>query len=355
MAPPNAALAALAAPLLLLLLLLPAQLRVDGQAPHACPLYLRRSRVSGGGTGVFAGSTISLGGFIESCPSIVVPKAAAVSCALTNYVYAHNDTHDTVVLGVGMMFNHHPEPHVHNVWAGVGTIGRNEPAVDDGVHCDKREPLCDTAFFATGRAALQDEEIYGFYGGGQSWFDSRGLTFSQPAADERRLSPTMGEAVPGCAGSDVTITEWRAHATRGYVAGDVVEVCPGLVLRSSGYMDTELESLVLPLFDKFGGGRHGLLLLGKGALYPLSRGRAADTRSVWQSAKSGDWPSEVSNLEASWWPSPPDSEAFQSDAHNANSGVFVSFTATKRILPGERLIYDVEAWPPEYPINYKDL
>ena len=132
----------------------------DRAVPTGCPLYLRRSRVDGGGTGVFAGSAIGLGSFIESCPTIPVPRQAAASSALTNYVYAHNSSHDAVVLGVGMMFNHHSEPHVHNVWAGVGTIGRTEPRVDDGIHCDLREPLCDTAFFASGRAALRDEELY---------------------------------------------------------------------------------------------------------------------------------------------------------------------------------------------------
>ena len=120
-------------------------------------------------------------------------------------------------------------------------------------------------------------------------------------------------------------------------------------------MGTELQSLVLPLFDKYGGGRHGILLLGKGALYPLARARAADTRTVWESAKSGTWPGEASNLQASWWPSPPDSNDFQSDAHDTNSGVFISFVAARRILPGERLIYDVDNWPPEYNINYKEL
>ena len=316
-----------------------------------CPLYLRRSRVAGGGTGVFAGRNIGLGGFIESCPTIPIPRQAAAACALTNYVYAHNRSHDAVVLGVGMMFNHHPDPHVHNVWAGVGTNGRNEPSVDDGVDCDVRELLCDTAFFATGRSALQDEELYGFYGGGHSWFESRGMTLSQPI-DGRQLSPKMAEVVPGCAGSDVAVHEWRAHATKAYAVAEVVEVCPGLVLRAEGYMGTELQSLVLPLFDRYGGGRHGILLLGKGALYPQSRDK---TQGGWRSQKGGYWPGEASNLHALWWPSPPDSNDFQNDAHDANSGVFVSFVATRRILPGERLIFDVDDWPPEYHISYKDL
>lgn len=326
----------------------------DSGVPATCPLYLRRSHVSGGGTGVFAGDNIDMGGFIESCPTIPVPRQAAAACALTNYVYAHNLSHDSVVLGVGMMFNHHRNPHVHNVWAGVGTIGRNEPAVDDGVDCNIREPLCDTAFFATGRSALQDEELYGYYGGGQSWFDSRGVTLSQPA-ESRPDALTMAERVPGCAGSDVGVYAWRAHATRSYAAGEIVEVCPGIILKAEGYVGTELQSLVLPLFDKYGGGRHGVLLLGKGALYPLSRGRAADRRAVWKSAKSGSWPGDASNLQASWWPSPPNADDFQSDTHSNNSGVFVSFAATRRILPGDRLIYDADEWPPEYQINYKDL
>lgn len=253
-----------------------------------------------------------------------------------------------------MMFNHHPDPHVHNVWAGVGTIGRNEPAVADGIDCNTRDPLCDTAFFATGRPARQDEELYGFYGGGQGWFDSRGITLREPAAG-RQLSPTMDERLPGCAGSDVAVQEWRAHATRGYAVGEIVEVSPGLVLRAEGYTGTELGSLVLPLFDKYGGGRHDILLLGKGALYPLSQRLAGDAGAVWESTKSGSWPGEVPNLQASWWPSPPDSNDFQSDAHDANSGIFVSFAATRRILPGERLIFDVDDWPPEYHINYREL
>ncbi len=326
--------------------------RSEGSAP--CPLYLRRSHVAGGGTGVFAGSDVGTGRFIESCPTIPVPRSAAVASALTNYVYAHNSSHDAVVLGVGMMFNHHPDPHVHNVWAGVGTIGRNEPAADDGIDCSVREPLCDTAFFASGRSVRQDEEVYGFYGGGEDWFNSRGITLKQPA-EGRQPSPKKDERLPGCAGSDVTVQAWRAHATRGYVAGDIVEVCPGLVLRAEGYMGTELQSLVLPLFDKYGGGRHGVLLLGKGALYPLSKGVAADAAAVWMSPKSGSWPGEVSNLQASWWPSPPDANDFQGYANDANIGVFVSFAATRRILPGERLIFNIDDWPPEYYINYKEL
>lgn len=151
--------------------------------PAGCPLYLRRSHVRGGGTGVFAGADIPHESFVESCPSISIPKASAAACALTNYCYAHNETHDTVVLGLGMMWNHHPEPHVHNVWAGVGTVGRNEPPPDEeaGVDCDERYPLCDTAFFASGRAAARGEEVYGYYGGGRSWFESRGIRLTEPS------------------------------------------------------------------------------------------------------------------------------------------------------------------------------
>ena len=299
---------------------LAASSRAAAPAPPDCPLFLRRSQVRGGGTGVFAGAAIPQDSFIESCPSIAIPRASAAACALTNYCYAHNTTHDTVVLGLGMMWNHHPEPHVHNVWAGVGTVGRLEPQEDDGVHCDERYPLCDTAFFATGREAAQGEEIYGYYGGGRSWFSSRGIRLVEPNPAEGGSSaeaanpgtdaapdPEIGSGidsgvVPGCGGSDIAIREWGAYSTKSYGAGDLVEVSPGLVLNAEGYTATDLEPLVLPLFDAYGGGRHGLLLLGKGALYPLSRGREESTgRAVWHSAKGGVWPvGGGANLEASW-------------------------------------------------------
>ena len=130
------------------------------------------------------------------------------------------------------------------------------------------------------------------------------------------------------------------------------------MLNAEGYTGTDLQPLMLPLFDAYGGGRHGLLLLGKGALYPLSRGQEDGTgRSVWHSTNSGLWPlgglEGEANLEAEWWPVEPDSRTFQSDAPSV--GIFVAFVATGTIRAGDRLIYDNEEWPPDYEINYKDL
>ena len=320
--------------------------------PQACPLFLARSEIAGGGTGVFAGKAFDGDELVEVALSVAIPKAAALSGSLKNYVYGHNESHDTVALGLAMMFNHHPVASVHNSWAQAEFPGENflqhnaaeldEAALPDRVDC--RAPgrwwQCDTAFVST-QPIRRGDEMYASYGDAE-WFASRNISFSS-APDSAAQAPP--DVIPGCGGSDVAVRRWGAYATRAYEAGEVVEVCAGIVLGSASFAGTALEPLVLPLFDRFGGGRHGLLLLGKGALYPL---RASD--GGWFSEHSGRWGGGA-NLAADWFGEPPQPLGFDADA--PNSGLFVAFRAAVGIAAGERLVFDVVEWPPPYHIDYR--
>ena len=197
-------------------------------------------------------------------------------------------------------------------------------------------PLCDTVFRASGRAAKAGDELYSTYG--PSWFHGHGIELADAAQQPDWApgeAPPAEDVVPGCAGSDIAVRRWQPHATTRFAAGDVVEVSPGLVLSAGAIAGTELESFTLPLFDRFGGGRHSLLLLGKGALYYLARPHDGGGPRRWWSARTGWWHG-VPNLEARWWPEQPDSESFGHTSSAKNLGLFVKFTAT-RAVSGQNL------------------
>lgn len=74
-------------------------------------LAIRRSRIPGGGLGVFATAPIRKGELLEVCPFIEVPKTVVFGYEnnlLQNYVFtSHNDPMmSLIVFGYGSMYNH---------------------------------------------------------------------------------------------------------------------------------------------------------------------------------------------------------------------------------------------------------
>ena len=350
--------------LLLPLLLLPSRTiappTTASKLPN-CSLYLRQSRLgAGAGMGVFAGEMFDPHqSVLEVAPAIAVPNSATNACVLRNYAYGFNDTHEAVYLGLGAMYNHHTEHrylenHYHMPQQQQQQQQhRSGPAV--GCY-DSDALICSVAITNTGPPIARGEEIYSYYG--DNWFEEHGVNSAALDVDASTTGAAGADGldhaavvqiVPGCAGSDVRVSDWKAFATRDYLAGAIVEVSKGLVLPRAGYAGTDLAAFVLPLVTtQEEPGERALLLLGKGALYFLARPVEQDSQGgldpleigsrVFFSDKTGTVANAVTNLQVAWWSlSNADTQHKLHSPEPHQSSVWVAFTASRRIRRGALL------------------
>ena len=82
-----------------------------------CGIYLASSDVSSRGRVIVAGKFISTGQIIDHAVTLTVKHSDIEDTQLNNYVYGTSEIGFTMAeLGVGMLYNHHEAPGVHNNW-----------------------------------------------------------------------------------------------------------------------------------------------------------------------------------------------------------------------------------------------
>jgi hypothetical protein len=102
------------------------------------------------GRGVFATRAFGVGEVVESCPTVELADAD-VSGRLNDYVFSSVNEGDVLlVLGLGMLFNHSPDPNLEYVQDDASTI-----------------------VFQTVRKVRRGEELTIDYG--DEWWETRGL------------------------------------------------------------------------------------------------------------------------------------------------------------------------------------
>jgi hypothetical protein len=102
------------------------------------------------GRGVFATRAFGQGEVVESCPTVELADAD-VSGRLNDYVFSSVNEGDVLlVLGLGMLFNHSPEPNLEYIQEDASTI-----------------------VFQTVRKVRRGEELTIDYG--EEWWETRGL------------------------------------------------------------------------------------------------------------------------------------------------------------------------------------
>jgi len=102
------------------------------------------------GRGVFATRAFASGEVVESCPTVELADAD-VTGRLNDYVFSSVNEGDVLlVLGLGMLFNHSPEPNLEYV--------QDDPA---------------TIVFRTVRKVRSGDELTIDYG--DEWWETRGL------------------------------------------------------------------------------------------------------------------------------------------------------------------------------------
>jgi hypothetical protein len=366
----------------------------DDDNDNDCPVYMRRSVASAAGIGVFAGRAFASGDIAEVGASLAVPADASwASGVLQHFVFGLNDTHETVMLGLGGMINHGEAPNVHNMWV---SLEQGKLAARESEYCGPptaERALCPMAFVASANIPRGTQLLVTY--GGEEWFTDRRIPYVKLGADDENAEKTSarsppagtvwGGRIPGCGGSDVAARGWQAFATRDYAPDEVVEVSAGLVLRAAGWMGTELEPFTLPLSAAAestavveaesialrsnganasskarsqpepgqlgalgqggagttrrrgggGGGGAGLLLLGKGALYWAS-----------ESLLPGGGGAARPNLRADWWGDGA-RRGRGGDRVGSNAEVFVAFRTVGAVRAGERLWAGARgSWPP---------
>ena len=246
------------------------------------------------GIGVYANRNFNRGEVVERCIAVTIPSDRN-SPILDEYIYGHRDEFIDILLGYGMIYNHHSNEtlHVHSTES-LSIRTEQSNMVFDFVL---------TALYDIKKG----DEIFSSYGA--AWFDQRGISYVsventwQSSNHQERRS-----ALPGCSLSMTEVFRGHVYATQYILAGAIVEVARALLLPISTGDDNDLQKY---LWYSNGGFNKSLLALGHGALY-----QASDT----------------ANLSYEWYVDEDDDAELACD-----DKMFVKFTATKLIVPNMEL------------------
>ena len=268
-----------------------------------CDLLLKK-HTNIHGIGVYANRNFNRGEVVERCIAILIPSNRN-SPILDEYVYGHRHSYVDVVLGYGMIYNHHSNESLHMHSSEAFSI-----------RTDQSNRVFD--FVLT---ALYDikkgDEIFTSYGtgDGKTWFDERGMTYVNVKNSAQPPSLSLLEdhefSLPGCPLSKTEVFQGHVYATQYILEGEVVEVSRALMLPVSTGDDNDLQRY-LWYSNHSGSLNSSILVLGHGALY-----QASDMNSA---TLSYDWYFHEGE-----------------DGHACSDKMLVKFTATKDILPNMEL------------------
>lgn len=184
-----------------------------------------------------------------------------------NYVFGtDNDDFAFVVLGAGMLFNHHDRPNVRHRWSNPTNLSDPSKAVQDPNSC-----FNDVSFYAS-RDVKAGEELFVSYGSNGVWFKARGIKQAQTEAENSFLSLDYLDKVGVCQGSNFVNASTLYGAGRGlfagkdYNEGDIILISPVLLIPydyfSDPYANTNLQNYLL----SYPGSNLGVLPIGHGSL-----------------------------------------------------------------------------------------
>jgi len=267
-----------------------------------CDLLLKK-HTNIHGIGVYANRNFNRGEVVERCIAILIPSDRN-SPILDEYVYGHRDAYIDVVLGYGMIYNHHSNESLHMHSSEAFSI-RTEPS---------------NRIFDFVLTALYDikkgDEIFTSYGtgDGKTWFDERGMTYVSVKSSAEPPSLSLLEdhnfSLPGCPLSKTEVFQGHVYATQYILEGEVVEVTRALLLPVSTGDGNELQRYLW--YSNGGSLNKSILVLGHGALY-----QASDMNSA--------------TLSYEWYLDE------REDGNACNDKMLVKFTAVNNILPNMEL------------------
>lgn len=233
-----------------------------------CELLLKK-HTNIHGIGVYANRNFNRGEVVERCIAILIPSDRN-SPILDEYVYGHREAYIDVVLGYGMIYNHHSNEslHMHSSEAVSIRTGQSDMVFD---------------FVLTALYDIKEgDEIFTSYGAGdgKTWFDERGMTYvsmidstQPPSLEDHEFS------LPGCPLSKTEVFQGHVYATQYILEGEVVEVSRALLLPVSTGDDNDLQRYLW--YSNSGSLNKSILVLGHGALYQASDMNSATLSYNW--------------------------------------------------------------------------
>jgi len=241
-----------------------------------CDLLLKK-HTNIHGIGVYANRNFNRGEVVERCIAVIIPSDRN-SPILDEYIYGHRDAYIDVVLGYGMVYNHHSNETLH-VHSSEAFSIRTE-------HSNRVFDFILTALYDIQKG----EEIFTSYGTGDGWFDERGMTYVSVKNSAQPPTLSLSEdheySLPGCPLSKTEVFQGHVYATQYIIKGEVVEVARALLLPVSTGDGNDLQKYLW--YSNSGGLNKSLLALGHGALYQASDVNSATLSYEWYMGEGGD-------------------------------------------------------------------
>lgn len=256
-----------------------------------CELWLGPSTLPGvPGRGVISGTQLLNETALEPLVTLSVPYDAVRYWSLANYVFAHEEEEQSlVVFGIGMLVNHLSDPIMYHYWS------EEEPAHSAESYWTP-STMSSSVVYETLRDVKKGEELFISYGGDE-WFTDREIPLSKETdRDNSNSAPAVlvGDEYlhehAHCltdvfvSESDKPMTFYGLFARRAFKKGEIVTVSPLLPLPAEEVEHLFDESVLMNYCISSPGSKVAMLPIGYAAL--MNHDQHPNVKMDWFS-----WPS----------------------------------------------------------------
>lgn len=253
-----------------------------------CELWLAPSTLPGvQGRGVISGVPLLNSTALEPLVTLSVPYELVRYWSLANYVFAHEEEEQSlVVFGIGMLINHLSNPALYHYWS-----------EDDPAHSSESywtpSTMSSSVVYETLRDVKKGEELFISYGDSE-WFEDRGITLSKETDRDESTPPVL---VPDeylnknshcltdvfVSESDKPMTFYGLFARRHFKKGEIVTISPLLPLPAEEVESVWDESVLMNYCISSPGSKVAMLPIGYAAM--MNHDLHANVKMDWYS-----WP-----------------------------------------------------------------
>lgn len=253
-----------------------------------CELWLAPSTLPGvQGRGVISGVSLLNGTALEPLVTLSVPYEHVRYWSLANYVFAHEEEEQSlVVFGIGMMINHLYNPTLYHYWS------EDEPAHSSESYWTP-STMSSSVVYETLRDVKKGEELFISYGDSE-WFEDRGISLS---TETNRNEDTPSVLVPDeylnkhshcltdvfVSESDKPMTFYGLFARRHFKKGEIVTISPLLPLPAEEVEYLWDKSVLMNYCISSPGSKVAMLPIGYAAM--INHDQHANVKMEWFS-----WP-----------------------------------------------------------------